>query len=112
MSSTLDAAPDPGRPWRRVAEGSELAVRVTPGAREDRLGPIVVDAAGAAWLGVRVRAPAEQGRANEAVRRMLADALGVPVSRVVLRTGAFDRRKRLVLAGIDADRLNAVLRRG
>lgn len=101
--------PGPPRPWRRVAEGCELAVRVIPGARLDRLGPIALDAAGTAWLGVRVRAPADQGRANEAVRRLLADALRIPVSRVALRAGATDRRKRFLLGEVESDRLEALL---
>jgi uncharacterized protein YggU (UPF0235/DUF167 family) len=43
---------------------------------------------------VSVRAPAEGGRATEEARRALADALGVPVSRVVLRRGARSRVKQ------------------
>jgi len=99
----------PTRPWRRVAGGCELAVRVIPGARLDRVGPIVVDAAGTAWLGVRVRAPADQGRANDAVRRLLADALQIPLTRVALRAGATDRRKRFLLGEVDTERLDALL---
>src|SRR5437660_1730151 len=37
---------------------------------------------------VRVRAPAEAGRATEEARRVLAAALGTPRSRVTLRTGS------------------------
>lgn len=82
---------------------------MTPGARSDQVGPIVVDAAGAAWLAVRVRAAAEQGRANEAVRQCVADALHIALHRVVLHAGTSDRRKRLVLDAVDTDRLEALL---
>ena len=85
---------------------------MTPGAREDRFGPVIVDSAGTAWLSIRVRAPAEQGRANEAVRRLVAAALQLPLSRVTLRAGATDRRKRLMLAEVDADHLDALLQAG
>lgn len=36
---------------------------------------------------IAVTAPAERGKANDAVRRALADALGVAPSRVSLRMG-------------------------
>lgn len=86
-------------PWRTTGEGLELAVRVTPRGGEDRITGIVEDAAGGAWLAVRVAVPAEGGRANLAVRRLLARALGVPVSAVELRSGVASRRKRVLLRG-------------
>ena len=69
-------------------EGVLLAIRVQPRARQDE----VVGWQGAT-LRVRVTAPPSEGRANEAVVRLLADALGVPRSAIALVRGAASRDK-------------------
>jgi len=62
---------------------------------------------------VAVGAPAVDGKATEAVRRALADSLGVRPADVALRIGATSRDKVFTVAGGDeiAARL-AVLRDG
>jgi uncharacterized protein len=50
---------------------------------------------------VRVPAAPEAGRATEAARRALADALGVPASTTVLRRGARSRTKVFEVAGLE-----------
>jgi uncharacterized protein len=65
-----------------------LAVRVQPGASRDE----IVGWQGAA-LRVRVSAPPTDGRANAAVARLLAAALGVAPSTVELVRGAGGRDK-------------------
>lgn len=86
-------------------EGLRLRLRVAPGARRDG----VVGVHGGA-LKLAVRAVAEKGRANDAVLRLLAGALGMAVQDVVLVAGAGSRDKVVVLRGIDAERVRAVLR--
>ncbi|MGH2400151.1 MAG: DUF167 domain-containing protein [bacterium] len=75
---------------------ARIAVRVSPGAREDAV---------TGWqdntLRVRVRAAAEQGKANEAVCRLIAKALDLPRSRVSIARGATARGKVLHIEGID-----------
>jgi uncharacterized protein (TIGR00251 family) len=87
---------------------SVLAVRVQPAARRTE----VVGRHGDA-LKVRVQAPADQGKANDAVVALLASTFGVPASAVVLVRGASARTKRFRLAGLPAAaaraRLAAVL---
>jgi hypothetical protein len=67
--------------------GAEIAVRVTPRAGRD-----AAERDGAA-LRVRVTAPAEGGRANRAAAELVAQALGVPKSRLELIRGAKARDK-------------------
>ena len=70
-----------------VRPGVELAIKVTPKASRNA----VVEAAG--QLRVYVTAAPENGKANMAVRVLLAEALGVPKSAVVLLRGKTDRDK-------------------
>ena len=72
-----------------------LSVRVKPGSRK---GPLVETGADGE-LTIYVRERAVDGRANEAVVRVLADHLGVPRSRVVLTSGATSRVKRFRIDG-------------
>jgi uncharacterized protein len=73
--------------------GATFAVRVTPGAR--RVGLAVADGV----IRVSVAAPPEGGRATEAARAALAEALGVAKTRLVLVRGATSRDKLFRLEG-------------
>lgn len=74
--------------WADLAlPGARLAVRVSPGARQDGI------AREGDSLSIAVAAPPEDGRANEAVRGALARALGVAPSRLTLVQGATSRDK-------------------
>ncbi|MES2712443.1 MAG: DUF167 domain-containing protein [Pseudomonadota bacterium] len=50
-------------------------------------------------LRIAVTAPAEDGRANDAVRAALGEALGVPQASIALRHGATSREKSFHIAG-------------
>jgi uncharacterized protein YggU (UPF0235/DUF167 family) len=68
-------------------EEGRLAVRATPGARSE-----VLEIADGRLL-AKVRAKPHDGEANAAVQLLLADALGIARSRVVLLKGASSREK-------------------
>jgi uncharacterized protein len=80
------------------AVSTRVRLRVAPGAT--RAG--VVGRHGEAWK-VRVTAPAEGGRANEAVVRLLADTLTLPRTSVTLVSGHSGRDKIVELAGVAPD---------
>ena len=70
------------------------AIRVRPGGRLDRAGGRAPQAGEAAdALIVAVRAPAVDGKANRAVLRCLADALGCRASDLRIVSGATARTK-------------------
>jgi uncharacterized protein YggU (UPF0235/DUF167 family) len=69
-----------------------VAVRVRPGAGRTRVGGRYDGPHGPALV-VAVGAPAVDGKATEAVRRALADALGIRAADVGLRVGATSRDK-------------------
>ena len=56
---------------------------------------------------MRVQAAPVDGAANEALIRLLADALDLPRTRVRLVSGASNRRKLIEVEGLDAARLKA-----
>lgn len=67
-----------------------ISVRVKPGSRKGPLVEIGADGE----LTIYVREQAVDGKANEAVVKLLAEHLGVPRSRVQLASGAASRIKR------------------
>jgi uncharacterized protein len=54
---------------------------------------------------VRVGAPPERGKANEAVRALLAEILAVPRASVTIVSGGGSRDKIVELAGIEPDEI-------
>jgi uncharacterized protein len=80
---------------------TRLQLRVSPGAA--RAG--IVGRHGAAWK-IRVAAPPENGRANDAVVKLLADLLGLPRRDVEIVAGHSARDKIVTVAGIGPNELD------
>jgi uncharacterized protein len=78
------------------AVSTRLRLRVSPGA--SRSG--VVGRHGEAWK-LRVAAPPEDGRANDAVTTLLASVLALPKNSVLLVSGHGSRDKTVELDGLD-----------
>ncbi len=84
-----------------------LTVRVTP-----RSGRESLDVGAGGVLSVRVTAPPEDGKANAAVCRVVADALGVPKTAVSVVRGHTARTKTLEVCGLtDADVVRLLMAR-
>lgn len=78
------------------AATTRLRLRVSPGSGRAE----IVGRHGDAWK-VRVTAPPEQGRANDAVVRLMADTLALPLSAVAIVSGHSARDKIIELTGVD-----------
>jgi len=78
-----------------------LVVRLTPRAGQDRIDGWTTDASGRPLLQARTTAPPTDGRANAALTKMVARAVGLPPSAVAVTAGAMSRVKTLQLDGID-----------
>jgi uncharacterized protein len=85
---------------------ADLRVRVQPRAKRpgiDRRGDVLV---------VRVAAPPVDGRANDAVCKAIAEAAGVPRSRVSVIRGQTGRDKTIRVDGVAPEELSPSLRAG
>ena len=85
------------------AGGVTFQVRVQPRASREE---IAGEYQGA--LKIRLTAPAVENRANEALRRFLAECLNVPLSAVKILSGEKSRTKRVQVQGITAAQINAL----
>jgi hypothetical protein len=84
--------------FRDVADGVEFAVKVVPGSTRTRiLGPLG-DA-----LKVAVSAPPEKGKANQAVVRLLAEALGTARGAITVVSGQASPKKVILIRGGSAE---------
>lgn len=91
MARAPRTAPDPQAILALTDAEGRLALRATPNARADA---VALPAPGAPpVLAVRTTATPEDGRANEAILALLADALGRPRSTLTLLRGATARDK-------------------
>ena len=94
-------------PWRAVADGVLLDIRVTPKSGRDAIDGIEQPADGPV-VKLRVRALPTEGEANDAVIALLAKSVKLPKSKVSLERGGASRVKTLKLAG-DAKAISAAL---
>jgi uncharacterized protein len=79
--------------WCRwCGDDLEVTLRVQPRASRDGF----VEAQDGCYR-VRLRAPPVDGKANEALRRFVADAFGVSLSAVFFLSGEQSRQKRLLI---------------
>ncbi len=70
-----------------------LAIKLTPKASSDRIGDTRKLPDGTEQLAVYVTAVPENGKANEAMLRLLSKHLKIPVSRLAVTKGATSRNK-------------------
>jgi uncharacterized protein len=88
---------------REFDGGLSFLVRVQPRAGRNEIG--------GEWQGalrIRLNVPPVEGRANEALRRFLADHLNVPLGAVKIASGQRSRVKRVEVQGARAEQIRAL----
>jgi uncharacterized protein len=90
-------------PVRIVGTGLALVVRLTPRAASNALDGMDVLADGTRVLKARVRAVPEDGKANAALVKLLAQSFSLPLSAVELTAGHKGRVKTVALRVGDAE---------
>jgi len=86
-------------PWRATPDGVIIACRLTPKGGRDAIDGVATLADGTRVLLVRVRSAPEDGKANEALCRLIAETLGVAASKARLVAGAKSRLKQVAATG-------------
>ncbi|MHC4481572.1 MAG: DUF167 domain-containing protein [Planctomycetota bacterium] len=81
-----------------------MALQVVPGAGRDRL-----YGEHGGRLKLSVSAPPERGKANRAVRRLLAARLGVNPSQIRILSGHNSRLKEVLIERVRSDALEAII---
>ncbi|MCB9846121.1 MAG: DUF167 domain-containing protein [Phycisphaeraceae bacterium] len=82
-----------------------LRVKAVPGSSRSAIAGRLGDR-----LKVRVSAPPEGGRANRAIRELLAEALGIAPAAVEVVSGHARAEKVVRIAGIEPERIEALAR--
>lgn len=94
-------------PFRAGDDGLHVRLKVAPKAAANRVAGMAADADGGRVLKVAVTAPADKGKANAAVVKLLAKEWGVAKSEMDIVQGQTSRNKMLLIQGDGA----ALLRR-
>jgi uncharacterized protein (TIGR00251 family) len=81
-----------------------IALRIQPRSRRNEVVGLRDDA-----VVIRLTAPPVEGAANEALRRFVAERLGVAPSRVTLVRGQSSRRKWIAVDGFSVDEVRCAL---
>lgn len=108
-------APAPSLPLEPADGGLRVTLRVTPKASRNAVAGLADTADGGRVLKVTVTAVPENGKANEAVIKLLSKAWKLPKSSLTVVAGATDRNKILHVAGDPAalmPRLSALIEGG
>ena len=90
--------------YTETAEGVVLNVKAQPRSSRSGLDGLVGDA-----VKVRIRSAPVDGKANRELVETLADAFGLPKSRVIFKGGETSKTKRILLQGLTAGQVQAVV---
>ena len=92
---------------RDVPGGAVIAVKAVPGSSRDRVVGVLGDC-----LKIATSAAPEKGKANAAIAKILAQALGLDARQVRLAGGGASARKEFFVAGTTAQALRERLEKG
>jgi len=90
--------------FSETAEGTILNVKAQPRSSKAGVDALLGDA-----VKVRVKCAPVDGKANKELIETLADAFGLPKSRVVFKSGETSKQKRILLMGVSADAVRKVV---
>ena len=85
-------------------DGAILSVRAQPRSSRPGLDSIVGDA-----VKVRIKSAPVDGKANKELVETIADAFGIPKSRVELKSGQTSKTQRILLRGVSVGTAEAVI---
>lgn len=84
--------------------GAMVRIKAVPGASKSRVMGLLGDR-----VKVAVAAPAEEGKANQAILELLAKTLRCPFRQLLLLQGQGQMQKTVLVAGLSADEVESRL---
>lgn len=91
----------------RIEQAGEdvlIWIKAVPGASRNEITGVIGDR-----LKVRISAPSEAGKANRAICKIVAQALGVKTQQVTIEKGQTKLEKLLCVSGVDAQMVRSRL---
>lgn len=85
--------------FKLTDDGAQLFVRASPGSAKDEIAGLWQGADNEPRLAVKIAAPPDKGKANAAIIKLLAKALGVPKSTLSVSMGETARLKTIAIIG-------------
>jgi uncharacterized protein len=79
--------------------GSAITVRISPHSKRNEISGILSDGT----IKIRLAAPAEEGKANAALIKYLAQLFKIPVSNIEIVGGRNSRTKLVTITDLDSD---------
>jgi uncharacterized protein len=92
----------PGLEIQTIQGGSAFVVKVVPGSSKTTLGGLLDS-----MLKVKVAAPPEKGKANEALIGLLAQVLGIKKGQIAITRGQMNPVKHVTVSGLSTQELSA-----
>ena len=90
--------------FTETADGVIINVKAQPRSSRAGIDGVMGDA-----VKVRIKSAPVDGRANKELIETLADAMGLPKSSVIFKGGETSKTKRILLKGMDASGVAAVV---
>lgn len=104
MSNQTNIEAIPKDAVKAVDNGVRISLHVQPGAKRSALAGSYGDNA----LKLAIQAPPVDGKANEAVQKLLATWMGCPKGKVTLLSGQTSRDKVFFISDITLEKVNSV----
>lgn len=89
--------------YQITEEGVIVNVKAVPRSSRAGIDGLLGDA-----MKVRIKCAPVDGKANRELVETLADAFGLPKSAVVFKSGETSKTKRLLLRGVDIEKVKAI----
>ena len=93
--------------WARLAPDGKailINIKAIPGAKRNEISGVLGEGE-QARLKIRISAPPEDGKANKAICKLIAKAMGVKPREVSVVVGPANPEKTLRIESVDAERL-------
>ena len=88
--------------------GFKIKVRVIPRAKKNEISGFMADGS----LKIRLTAPPVDGKANQALVKLLANTLGISISQISISSGGHSRNKSVCIDGLDLHEYQAIIDQG